>query len=816
MKRWITSLLLFGMLGASPAGVSAASDPKVVVVVPGDAEKAYTIAGDIFSSYWKQVTGSDNVEIVSVTLGDYKLPSAENIVFIGSDAVNAGVHALISDSVIEDLGIRYGVDDYRLLSLSGQGRNILIIAGGSGRSTIFATYDFFRRRGGVDYFWDGDIFHKQKADVSIRGLDVMEKPRFQYRGLRYFAHRGLHRFEAEQWDYDDWTREIDWILKSRMNFFMVRTGLDDLFQRAFPDVNYPPLNGPDPDAIPRSYNDRTSFWPLRYRGELRKRVLEYARNRGLLYPEDAGTVTHWYSHTPSSFYKQRPGFPVIKDQRTGYTLRSAAIWDVQSQVSWDAYWKLTETAIKDFSDDAYPRLFHTIGMAERTFGSSHRENIQEKLFVYRKTNQIIRQHYPDVPILIAGWDLAGWEWGNDDVKKLLGEFDPAKTILLDYTDDMSGRETYRDFGSYKAFPWIFGILNSLNKNSDIHGDYGIYQKRIKEAAEDEKCIGLVLWAELSHYNTFLLQYLAWNSWNPSTLTAQQAIDRYCSNRYPDDIQGDMRAVWSEFLPVSEEVNFGDNAGNIWNEPQFRVLTSRTFTDFSKGNTDGLRKMLEDRGSRLDSACESLIKLAGLAPGFSTDEFWLRDALDIARTVGSRALYRSLCLSAIKIGERRQGRPDDGSLRVLEDCSKRILAELSDILALSDDFSMYAGYQRLFRAEEIAGISPDVNSYTEKTLKGNAENDYCRTEEYELSEYVYRKELDLYWDRVRQILRGSGGNGAFATDSLLKAHNRIIDAFYDMPLKAMQPTRARNAKALSESLLGLRNQIMKLNGVLLKS
>jgi hypothetical protein len=52
--------------------------------------------------------------------------------------------------------------------------------------------------------------------------------------------------------------------------------------------------------------------------------------------------------------------------------------------------------------------------------------------------------------------------------------------------------------------------------------------------------------------------------------------------------------------------------------------------------------------------------------------------------------------------------------------------------------------------------------------------------------------------------------------LLKAHNRIIAAFYDMPLKAMQPTRARNAKALSESLLGLRDQIMKLNGVLLKS
>jgi hypothetical protein len=108
-------------------------------------------------------------------------------------------------------------------------------------------------------------------------MDVIEKPHFRYRGLRYFAHRGLHRFQAEHWDLEDWQREIDWLLKKRFNLFMLRTGIDDLFQRAFPgDVPYPPTNAQDPDAEDRSYNDRTSFWPLKYRGELRKRVLQYA------------------------------------------------------------------------------------------------------------------------------------------------------------------------------------------------------------------------------------------------------------------------------------------------------------------------------------------------------------------------------------------------------------------------------------------------------------------------------------------------------------------------------------------------------------
>ena len=178
---------------------------------------------------------------------------------------------------------------------------------------------------------------------------MAEKPRFAYRGLRYFAHRGLHRFQAEHWDLDDWKREIDWCVKKRFNLFMLRTGIDDLFQRAFPDdVPYPPTDAKDPDGVDRSYDDRTSFWALKYRGELRKQVLQYARDRGLVHPEDTGTITHWYSHTPSSFYRSRPDFPVIRDQKSGYSLTTQAIWDIESPVTWDAYWKLTETHIREF------------------------------------------------------------------------------------------------------------------------------------------------------------------------------------------------------------------------------------------------------------------------------------------------------------------------------------------------------------------------------------------------------------------------------------------------------------------------------------
>lgn len=233
---------------------------------------------------------------------------------------------------------------------------------------------------------------------------------------------------------------------------------------------YPPTDAKDPDGVDRSYDDRTSFWALKYRGELRKQVLQYARDRGLVHPEDTGTITHWHLHTPSSFYRSRPDFPVIRDQRTGYSLATQAIWDIESQVTWDAYWKLTEAHIREFGP---PRMFHTIGMAERTFGGDDRDNLQRKLYVYRKTQQQLREHYPDAPLLIASWDFIGWRWTDAGVNRLLAEFDPGKTILLDYTADCARKVTYRDWEVLGQFPWIFGIFHGFARNSDVHEDYRI-------------------------------------------------------------------------------------------------------------------------------------------------------------------------------------------------------------------------------------------------------------------------------------------------------------------------------------------------------
>ncbi len=786
----VIRLVLFAAVVA-PVSFTRAAAPTVVV--PPSGEKAYAIAGETFGELWEKVTGTRP----AVKKTEASLPAGD-VVLIGSDAVQPVTHELIRDGALEGLGLVYGGDGYCIRSVPRDGRQIVIVAGGSGRSTLYAVYDFFRRQAGAEYFWDGDVIPRHDT-IALAGIDVQEEPRFEYRGLRYFAHRGLHRFQAEHWDLVDWQREIDWLVKKRFNLWMLRTGIDDLFQRAFPDVPYPPTDGPDPDAQPRLYNDRTSFWALKYRGELRKQVLQYARDRGLVHPEDTGTITHWYSHTPSAFYRTRPDFPVLGDEKSGYTLATQKVWDIEDDEAWDAYWKLTETHIREFGQ---PRMFHTIGLAERKYGKTARENLQRKLFCYRKIQQRLREHYPDAPLLVASWDF-NW-WKNEDVARLLDELDPRRTIILDYLADCPSKKSYRDGGMFGRFPWIFGIFASFACNSDIHEDYAILAPRLREAAGDRQCVGLVTWPEISHNDTFLLEYLADNSWQPERLELSEATPRYCKTRYPAELASPMESLWDAFFPLSQTFHW-DNSWRCW-DPQYRVLTSRFLNTLTAKQLKSLDADYARMLPVLKGSPKVLQGLAGLSEKWYEDPLWRRDAIDMGRTTAGRALYFAMVLGAQRMEAWRNGKADADQVRRMAELSQDVLGTLSDIVAQSDDFSMEASLRRLGDAKEINGVAPTVNPHAEQTLKGNAENDYCRSQHYELVEHVYRPELAAYWAWVLKRIESDDRAEWRRPDEFAGQEKVIVDRFYETPLAQMAPTGPRSAKQLAGALSRLESLI----------
>ena len=122
----------------------------------------------------------------------FSLPRAEfekyHRQITGKEAPEGAVRFAIDPAVSKS-----GNDAYAIVSEWGDSAAAVAITGSNLRSVLYGVYDLLERRGGCRWFWDGDIVPKKDA-IDLSGLDVHEESRFEYRGIRYFAHRGLTRF----------------------------------------------------------------------------------------------------------------------------------------------------------------------------------------------------------------------------------------------------------------------------------------------------------------------------------------------------------------------------------------------------------------------------------------------------------------------------------------------------------------------------------------------------------------------------------------------------------------------------------------------
>jgi len=756
-------MCVWGMLGAAVAD-------EWKILKPASAPLAYSVAAQEFQKFYSSVTGQ-RLDIVS------EPAAAANLVVIGSDSVNGFCRTAVEQSIIPPLGVGADTDSYRIRSAEKDGRRYLFLAGGNGRGTLYAVYDFFERQAGCRYFWDGDIVPKQ-ASIKMDGLDVSESPRFAYRGIRYFAHRSLDRFQAEHWGPNQWEREIDWALKKRLNLVMLRIGMDDVYQKAFPDVvPYPPTNAPLPEAVARSYDDRTSAWPLQVRGELRKHVLQYARDRGLVHPEDTGTMTHWYSRTPYAFLEKVK--PVFSPQVSGYGLPTGYVWDIRDDRNLENYWKLTQAHIDNYGS---PQMFHTIGYAERVVYKDRGANHEFKLYAYRRIIEKIRERYPQAPLLIASWDFYYPGWSGDEVSNLHTLLDPQNTFIFDYTSDLpqvGGSSDFRQWGVIGKFPWIFGIFHAYEWENELRGNYDLIKERMPVAAADPMCKGFVYWPENSHSDSLILEFFTKNAWRPDTLTPEALLPAFCRDRY-QAAAGPMLAAWQAALPLIKR--------HQELPPEFRNLAAFAGREVTVKRSEDLREKLGKLEPQMSALPDLFSKLAALPYG-TGDAFVDRDAIDLARTVAGRVFSVALYRYAAAQGDWLAGQADAAAVKDAGERCTTILTSLRDILALHDDYSMNASMAKL------QAVHP-VNPCFEQALKGNAENGYCRTYIYELFNDYYLPQLSLYTKWVDERI-ASGDTKSPMKPAKPLPMKEVVDAFYAKPLAEMAGSAAKTRSAFSD-------------------
>lgn len=751
----------------------------MIILAPKTNESAYIKAAEVFKEYYEKITGI-SLQIKS------EVSENEDMVVIGSEAVQPFVYECVRGG----LNIKFDSDEYRILSKEDNNRTILFLSGGRGRSTLYAVYDFFEKRGDCHYFWDGDVIPK-KESIDIKELDITEAPRFTYRAIRYFAHRGLGRFQAEHWDFDEWKREIDWICKSRLNVFMLRIGIDDLFQKAFPDiVSYPSNEEVLPEAT-TGYNNRTTFWPLEYRGELQKRVMDYAFSCDLIHPEDCGTMTHWYSRTPQEFLDAvKPGF--LSQTSKSQSEQTGLVWDIMDEKNLENYQHLTDTHVKEYGK---PEIFHTIGLAERTYNEDRQKNIDLKKYAYSKIINYVSKKYPGAPLLIAAWDFF-FALKPEEVRELTKLFNPEKHIILDYTVDLRADENnFEKWDIIGKLPWIFGIFHAYEPQNHIHGDYEYISEKLKIANDDSFCKGMAFWPELSHSDTLMLEYFRENAWKPTERSIEEIARDMCFKRYGSDAER-MFDIWNAFLPAMKLPQKASTAS------YFDILLPKgvflRLTDLKDERHNDCVEYWQDYEElieKFEPCNKKLLELIESLPEETYSKpFIHRDVVDILKSVAMKKLqYSSIKLSHL-IMDWYKGEDTEKEIRSLIDYNEKLLNLLADVLGLHDDNSLYHSLLALQKNRPI-------NPHFENTLKDNVINWYCRAAIYEAVKGVYKKEADVFKKWMFEQFE-SNDRKTRNIDSFAGEKDRIFEEFKNIPLKDFHSEEKPSIKAVTKSFLNM--------------
>ena len=693
---------------------------KITVVYPKNSHTAYEIAADAFIDLCGRISDASAEKMTDADFLSLSAPS-EYTVLIGHDAANDALASRMLDGKISAPGFRYGSDGYTVRTERIGETKYLILAGGRPRATIYAVYRYFEKFCGCRYFWDGDrIPH---GALPFEDLDLNEEPRFTYRGLRYFAHRSLSRFQAEQWGFVDWKAEIDWILKSRLNLFMLRIGTDDLYQKAFPDVvPYPDRDRPLPEAT-KGYDDRNLFWSLQYRGELRKKILQYAFERDLMHPEDCGTMTHWYSRTPIAFLEKKK--PSLLSQSTaGYSEQTGLVFDIRDKKNMEYYEHLTDTHVKEYGKS---ELFHTIGLAERMYSKDRDENQRMKLYTYRKITDNIREKYPNAKLLLASWDMCMC-YTSEEVRALFAELDPERVILFDYTSEAQDENNFTKWNVIGKFPWIFGVFGGIKRHDDIRGNFALMNERLAIAKNDAMCRGMVFWPEFSHGNPLYLYYLARNAWEKDIPSIDEILTDFCAARYDKSTAELMRPIWEAMLPIAKQMTWKCDRKKeilIGDDLYQNVIDRAPFDPEKRAENEALL------AGFMNTKKDALLVLSALQKIPLGDLQTERDAFDMARTVISRFINAAILKAEICFTKGDIAGQEKASRTAID-----LLSLFAEVLGGHEDYSLLRSFERI-KAET------DTNPNFEITLKNNAECEYNRSHIYENAQYLYLPEVKIW-------------------------------------------------------------------------
>lgn len=181
--------------------------PHVDVVIGPQAPKLERFAAEELAVQLTKLYGAEAAVIEKTPEGDAPL------VLIGSPTTNPAVKQAAGEQwpKLSDQG-------HLLRSVEFDGRDALLVGGGSPRATLWAAYELGHRLG-VRYLLSGDVFPAEPGELKLSGYDVLLEPSLKD---RTWVGLGAEPIGLSAWGLDDQKRLLGQLAKLKFNRVVLR------------------------------------------------------------------------------------------------------------------------------------------------------------------------------------------------------------------------------------------------------------------------------------------------------------------------------------------------------------------------------------------------------------------------------------------------------------------------------------------------------------------------------------------------------------------------------------------------------------------
>ncbi len=376
------------------------------------------------------------------------------------------------------------------------------------------------------------------AKLPAIPVPVQKESPFQY---RYFLNYCTHNYSSAFWGWEEWEKELDWMVLNGINLSLAITGTEEVWYNTLLKLNYTSeealrfLAGPAFNAWLlmgnlEAWGSPVTMNMVKERTSTQKNILKRMKELG-----NEPVYQAFFGLVPSTLKEKYPNAGIV-DQGVweGGFVRPAFLQPLDpffDQVA-DIYYKEVKKLYGEFKFMG-GEPFHEGGNREGI-------NVSEAT---KKVQVTMQKYNPG-----ATWILQAWQVNPTD--EFLKNLSMKNTLVLDLRgENMSVWEERKGFN---GFPWVWCIVSNFGEKNGL---YGMMERISSEPfralyspyGKNMQGIGAMPEGRLN--NPVLFDMLYAIAWEKNAPDMKQWVKKYATYRYgkPSD---EMANVWKILLSTA--------------------------------------------------------------------------------------------------------------------------------------------------------------------------------------------------------------------------------------------------------------------------